>query len=153
MESIRDAAASRAARIIPEHGTRRLAEPQDDDAREAVARHGDWRMDEVIDTYELAPLQQGMLFHAISERNRGVDIEQIIVATDAPLDLAVFAGAWQRIIDRHTILRTRLRWEDVAEPRQEVVRASSSCRSKPTGAAFRPISSSNVSQPRSPPIA
>ncbi|MGH8161183.1 MAG: condensation domain-containing protein, partial [Gammaproteobacteria bacterium] len=78
-------------------------------------------MDEVIDTYELVPMQEGMLFHALSERARGVDIEQIIITLQEPLNLEQFRHAWQVVIQRHAILRTRFRWEDVTEPRQEVV--------------------------------
>ncbi len=78
-------------------------------------------MDEVVDIYELSPMQQGMLFHAVSARGRGVDIEQIIVTLREPLDPARFGQAWRDIVRRHPILRTRFRWNDVAEPRQEVV--------------------------------
>ncbi|HEY6985620.1 MAG TPA: condensation domain-containing protein, partial [Rhodanobacteraceae bacterium] len=78
-------------------------------------------MDEVVDTYELSPMQQGMLFHAVSGRDRGVDIEQIIVTLREPLDPAGFEQAWREVAQRHPILRTRFRWKDVAEPRQEVV--------------------------------
>jgi amino acid adenylation domain-containing protein/non-ribosomal peptide synthase protein (TIGR01720 family) len=78
-------------------------------------------MDEVLDTYELSPMQQGMLFHAVSASDRGVDIEQIVVSLDAPLDLDRFADTWRAISARHPILRTRFRWSDVAEPRQEVL--------------------------------
>jgi len=78
-------------------------------------------MDEVVDTYALSPMQQGMLFHAVSASDRGVDIEQIVVSLEEPLDLDRFADAWRAIAARHPILRTRFRWSDVAEPCQEVL--------------------------------
>jgi Condensation domain len=77
--------------------------------------------DETLDTYELSPMQQGMLFHAISARESGVDIEQIVMTLHEALDVAAFVRAWDAVLDRHTILRTRFRWEDTEEPRQEVV--------------------------------
>ena len=78
-------------------------------------------MDEVIDTYALSPMQQGMLFHAVSGHGEGVDIEQIAMALGEPLDVAAFERAWRCIVQRHAILRTRFRWNDVAEPVQEVL--------------------------------
>src|SRR5439155_1657131 len=35
-------------------------------------------MNSVIDTYELSPMQAGMLFHAVSGRDPGIDIEQVV---------------------------------------------------------------------------
>jgi len=78
-------------------------------------------MDEVVDCYELAPLQQGMLLHALSTSGSGVDVEQIIVTTQDRLDVPTFEQAFQPVMQRHPVLRTRLRWSDVDEPCQEVV--------------------------------
>ncbi|HEY4338383.1 MAG TPA: condensation domain-containing protein, partial [Steroidobacteraceae bacterium] len=75
----------------------------------------------VIDSYALSPMQQGMLFHAVSEKQTGVDIEQIVMTLQGHCDVEQFMRAWQAVIQRHTILRTQFRWEDVPEPRQEVV--------------------------------
>jgi amino acid adenylation domain-containing protein len=76
---------------------------------------------DVVDVYELSPLQQGMLFHALSAYGDGVDIEQIIVTLRAPLDVATFEQALRDVVQRHPILRTRFRWEDGGEPCQEVL--------------------------------
>jgi amino acid adenylation domain-containing protein len=76
---------------------------------------------DVIDTYDLSPMQQGMLFHAVSEKHSGVDIEQIVITLNERVDTEPFLHAWQEVIQRHTILRTRFRWEDMPGPRQEVV--------------------------------
>src|SRR5439155_16630732 len=38
-----------------------------------------------------------------------------------PLDEGHFLRAWERVFDRHAILRTRFRWEGVTEPLQEVI--------------------------------
>ncbi len=81
-------------------------------------------MSEVIDTYELSPIQEGMLFHAVSASGRGVDIEQIVISLEEALDLPRFRHAWQSLMQRHGILRTRFRWEDVEVPRQEVMDAA-----------------------------
>jgi len=78
-------------------------------------------MTRVIDTYELSPMQTGMLFHAVSGGASGIDIEQVVATLREPLDEAHFLRAWQRVAERHAILRTRFRWEGVAEPVQDVV--------------------------------
>ena len=70
-------------------------------------------------TYPLSPLQQGMLFHALSEPRSGVDIEQLTLTLREPVDAAQMQAAWERVVARHGILRTSFRW-DGAEPMQEV---------------------------------
>jgi amino acid adenylation domain-containing protein len=78
-------------------------------------------MVEVVDTYELSPMQVGMLFHALSAPGSGVDIEQIVFTLDERLDVAVFEQAMVEVMARYPMLRTRLRWRDVGEPCQEVL--------------------------------
>jgi amino acid adenylation domain-containing protein len=72
------------------------------------------------ESYPLSPLQQGMLFHALSARESGVDVEQIFCTTPENLDPLAFERSWQRVVDRHPILRTTFHWTGLAEPRQEV---------------------------------
>src|SRR6267143_3266902 len=78
-------------------------------------------MTRVIDTYELSPMQAGMLFHAVSEGASGVDIEQVVATLHEPLDEVKFLRAWQRVANRHSILRSRLRRERLEVPVQDVV--------------------------------
>ena len=54
-------------------------------------------MTQVIDTYELSPMQAGMLFHAVSAGCSGVDVEQVVATLHEPLDEALFLRAWQRV--------------------------------------------------------
>ncbi|HKF97326.1 MAG TPA: amino acid adenylation domain-containing protein, partial [Steroidobacteraceae bacterium] len=78
-------------------------------------------MTAVTDTYELSPTQAGMLFHAVSGGDSGVDIEQVVATLHEQLDEEAFLRAWQRVAERHPILRSRFRWEGVAQPFQEVL--------------------------------
>ena len=78
-------------------------------------------MTRVVDSYELAPLQAGMLFHAAAAAQPGVDVEQVVATLHEPLDEAAFLRAWERLLERHAVLRTRFRWQGVAQPVQEVV--------------------------------
>lgn len=70
--------------------------------------------------YELSPMQQGMLFHAIGESGSGVDIEQIVCQLEERLNIAAMLRAWGLIASRHTILRTAFAWEGIPEPAQQV---------------------------------
>jgi amino acid adenylation domain-containing protein len=60
-------------------------------------------------TYDLTPVQQGMLFHALSGNVAGVDILQIEGCLDEPLDTERFIAAWQHVMTRHEGLRTGFR--------------------------------------------
>jgi len=73
-------------------------------------------------TYGLSPVQQGMLFHHLSHPHSGVDIEQIVASLEEDIDPTALRGAWQRVAERHAVLRTSFRWENVDEPVQEVHR-------------------------------
>jgi natural product biosynthesis luciferase-like monooxygenase protein/amino acid adenylation domain-containing protein len=75
----------------------------------------------ILDTHEVSPLQAGMLFHAAAATHIGVDIEQIIATLHERLDEGAFLRAWERLLERHAILRTRFRWQGLAQPVQEVV--------------------------------
>ena len=76
---------------------------------------------EIIESYPLSPTQAGMLFHALRDSNAGVDIEQVTMTLLESLDELRFRRAWNEVMKRHSILRTRFRWEGIAEPLQEVV--------------------------------
>ena len=76
--------------------------------------------------YPLSSMQSGMLFHSLSAPRSGVEIEQIICTIREQLNLQALSQAWQRVIDRHSVLRTRFAWEGVAEPIQ-VVEPKVSC--------------------------
>ena len=75
----------------------------------------------ILDTYPLSPLQQGMLFHHLEARSRGVDVEQLEIRLNEPIDTNLFADAWARVAKQNPILRTRFRWEGLQAPVQQVV--------------------------------
>ena len=74
----------------------------------------------VEDSYPLSPMQQGMMYHSIYDPRSGVDIEQMVYTLHENLNVRAFVSAWQRVIDRHPILRSSFRWEGLDEPVQEV---------------------------------
>jgi amino acid adenylation domain-containing protein len=78
----------------------------------------------IEDLYPLSPMQQGILFDSLLGEGAGVYYEQLSCNLDG-LDVRAFKAAWQRVIDRHTILRTGFVWEDLKEPMQFVQREAS----------------------------
>ncbi|MFF9202054.1 non-ribosomal peptide synthase/polyketide synthase [Streptomyces sp. NPDC014986] len=70
----------------------------------------------VEDVHPLTPTQAGMLFHRLSQDDRGVYFQQLTFVLDGVPDPAVLAEAWQRVTDRTPVLRARVVWQDVPEP-------------------------------------
>ncbi|MEH2261609.1 amino acid adenylation domain-containing protein [Nostoc sp.] len=72
--------------------------------------------------YPLSPSQQGMLFETISASESGIHLEQCILNLQEDLNSLAFERAWQRLIERHSILRTAFIWEDRDQPLQVVLK-------------------------------
>ena len=77
-------------------------------------------VEEVVAVYALSPMQQGMLFHSLQAPQSGVYLQQLVCALHENLCVPAFEQAWQYIMARHPILRTRFRWEGANTPVQEV---------------------------------
>ncbi|HKH46439.1 MAG TPA: amino acid adenylation domain-containing protein [Thermoanaerobaculia bacterium] len=75
---------------------------------------------DVEDIYPLTPLQGGMLFHSLMSPESGVYVTQVTCTLPADLDSRLFRQAWERLLERHTVLRTAFLWEGLDEPRQAV---------------------------------
>ncbi|MBJ6641533.1 hypothetical protein H4K36_33660 [Streptomyces sp. DHE7-1] len=70
----------------------------------------------VSDVLPLTPTQAGMLFHGLSQDDRGVYVQQLTFVLDGVPDPAALAAAWQHVTDRAEVLRGRVLWQDVPEP-------------------------------------
>ncbi|HAA31668.1 MAG TPA: condensation protein, partial [Cyanobacteria bacterium UBA8553] len=68
--------------------------------------------------YPLSEAQQGMLFETLSAPKSGIHIEQWHCTLQGNLNPSAFERAWQRVIDRHSILRTGFVWKEQNEPLQ-----------------------------------
>ena len=65
----------------------------------------------IIESYELSPLQQGMLFHSLEKQETGVDIQQISCALNECVNIPALTRAWESVVERHAVLRTSFRWQ------------------------------------------
>jgi amino acid adenylation domain-containing protein len=72
--------------------------------------------------YYLSPLQQGLLFHAVYERETDPYVSQTGFVLNGVLQMEAFEHAWQTAVDRHPILRTGFVWAGVEKPLQIVHR-------------------------------
>src|SRR6185369_15405549 len=77
----------------------------------------------VEDLYPLAPLQEGMLFHALYAPEEGSYVTQMTCELVGALDLTAFRRAWQEVMDRHAVLRTGFVWEGLERSLQLVHRS------------------------------
>jgi amino acid adenylation domain-containing protein len=78
------------------------------------------RAEKIESSYQLSPMQQGMLFHSLLARHSGVYIQQMCCALRERLDVPAFVSAWERAAARHEVLRTSFRWGGVEGPLQLV---------------------------------
>src|SRR5262249_51787718 len=75
----------------------------------------------VVDSYELSPTQEGMVFHGLLGEATGVDLEQIVCTVLGNFDENALIAAFGEVASRHPILRTRFRHDDDGRPTQEVL--------------------------------
>src|SRR5215218_2896482 len=82
-------------------------------------------MDMIEDIYELSPAQQGMFFHSLSAQTPEAQFQRLSCAIQGTLDVPAFALAWQRLVERHPVLRSAFFLEDLDRPVQVVQRQAS----------------------------
>src|SRR6266480_4378147 len=73
---------------------------------------------QIVASYPLSPMQQGMLLQSLHEG--GAYVQQMVWDLQEDLHPSYLLQAWQDVVDRHDILRTAFRWEQIPEPIQEV---------------------------------
>ncbi|WP_028595416.1 non-ribosomal peptide synthetase [Paenibacillus assamensis] len=71
--------------------------------------------------YPLTPMQEGMLFHSIKDSN-GAYVEQLIFEAVGSLNISYMEQSFNRLIERHEVLRTVFKYSKVERPIQIVLR-------------------------------
>ncbi len=78
------------------------------------------REDNIDAIYPLSSMQEGMLFHSISETDSTAYFEQYTCTYTGVFEPDVFKASWQRVIDNNPILRTLVMWSADIQPLQVV---------------------------------
>jgi aryl carrier-like protein len=79
----------------------------------------------VQDIYPLGPLQEGLLFHHLLQREGDAYVLAALFGFDSRARLESFLSAFEAVIARHDIFRTAFAWEGLPEPVQVVWRNAS----------------------------
>ncbi|MDH6349569.1 linear gramicidin non-ribosomal peptide synthetase LgrD [Brevibacillus sp. 1238] len=79
-------------------------------------------MNNIETYYPVTPLQQGLIFHSLLEPESGAYIVQMGLKLQGPLNIPLFEQAWQCLVDRHAIFRTRFVGGKVKEYVQVVLK-------------------------------
>jgi amino acid adenylation domain-containing protein/non-ribosomal peptide synthase protein (TIGR01720 family) len=78
---------------------------------------------DVENIYPVTPMQEGMLFHALLEPGSNAYFEQLSWRIHGDLDIKAFEASWNKLIERHAILRTLFVHEGTDRPLQVVLRS------------------------------
>ena len=70
----------------------------------------------IEDIYTLSPTQEGMLFHILANPDSGMYFAHQLCILHGKFNFFAFEQAWQKVIARHTILRTAFVWEGLKKP-------------------------------------
>ena len=77
-------------------------------------------MRNVEDIYPLSPLQEGVLFHILLEPGSGAYVVHLRFTIEGNFNAVAFKRAWQKVMERHSVLRSSFVWEKVPKPKQIV---------------------------------
>lgn len=72
--------------------------------------------------FPLSPLQEGLLFHSLRSPGSQAYFGQQSYQIEGSVNAANLRKAWQRVIDRHSVLRTAFIWDGVERMTQAVFR-------------------------------
>ncbi|QGX67142.1 amino acid adenylation domain-containing protein [Bacillus sp. ms-22] len=92
--------------------------PSDFPMAQLTQKQVDELPDNVVDVYPLSPMQQGMLFHALLDQASQAYFGQVHMTLEGLTNGDAYEQAWNLLVERHSILRTKFAWEGLKEPVQ-----------------------------------
>ncbi|MDX6528651.1 MAG: hypothetical protein QOH41_941, partial [Blastocatellia bacterium] len=75
----------------------------------------------IADIYELSPMQLGMLFQAEYSPQSTANFNQFSCKISGQLKPQPYRQAWEKLVERHGILRTSFHWRGIDKPVQVVL--------------------------------
>src|SRR5258707_12490545 len=79
----------------------------------------------IADIYELSPMQRAMLFQAEYSPGSAVNFNQFGCKISGQLSPGLFHQAWEKLVERHNVLRTAFYWKGIDKPVQVVHKKAS----------------------------
>ncbi|KAF9086686.1 hypothetical protein BGX27_003140, partial [Mortierella sp. AM989] len=89
---------------------------------DTIVKQIDGGISNIQDIYALSPLQDGILFHHIMATKGDPYLLIFSMTFDNRVILDRYLRAFQKVADRHDILRTAIIWENLSSPAQVVLR-------------------------------
>ncbi|PPA82420.1 non-ribosomal peptide synthetase [Brevibacillus laterosporus] len=80
----------------------------------------------VQNLYRLSPMQKGILFHSLKDKENHAYFDQLIFTLEGKVELEYLEEAFNQLIKKHDILRTVFRYKKVKEPVQMVLKERNS---------------------------
>lgn len=77
---------------------------------------------DIKDIYPLTPMQEGILFHSIMDREVTAYFEQTSLELEGELDFPLYKESLNKLIERYDVLRTVFMYEKVKSPVQMVLK-------------------------------
>ncbi|HEX2926727.1 MAG TPA: amino acid adenylation domain-containing protein [Ruminiclostridium sp.] len=81
-----------------------------------------FKKENVMDMYFLSPMQQGMLYHYLLDPGKKEYFQQLSFDVKGELDLGLFELSFNKLVERHEILRTSFAYEKTKRPVQVVLK-------------------------------
>jgi len=76
----------------------------------------------IEDILPLVPVQEGILYHHLTNQDKGYYIEQLFINISGHLEIRYFEKAWQTVTESNEMLRTTFRWKRLRTPLQVILK-------------------------------
>jgi len=120
---IEHCAAKEEAELTPSDTTARNIDLEEFELLVKMLKESGIERNSIQDVYSLSPMQEGMLFHWLSDQSSPMYFEQMTFAIEGKVDLTLFENSLKNIIEKYDVLRTVFVYERLKKPVQVVLKA------------------------------